>query len=85
VKEQTSVEGYGYGYGPGWRWSWADKDAQMNSVLQKSGTLVVDLVDARRNQLVWRGIAVDALDGRKDSRIRKGVARMFAKFPVREK
>jgi hypothetical protein len=36
--------------------------ARIDTVYRRHGTLVVDLVDTRRNALVWRGVAEGAVD-----------------------
>jgi len=46
------------GFGPGYR-GWSTTRLETTDVRQ--GTLVVDLVDARRNALVWRGMAEGAV------------------------
>jgi Domain of unknown function (DUF4136) len=54
-----------------------------------AGTLVVDLVDARTNKLVWRGWAEDSLDGAIDNqqvmekRIDNAVTRILQRLPPR--
>ena len=51
------------------------------------GTLLIDLVDARTNQLVWRGWAKDSIDGMIDNqkwmeqKIDEAVARIIKKLP----
>jgi Domain of unknown function (DUF4136) len=51
------------------------------------GTLVVDVVDARTNRLIWRGWAQDSVQGVLGNRdrvrqtVEEGVSRMFATFP----
>jgi hypothetical protein len=50
------------------------------------GTLVVDLVDARSSELVWRGIARRVVDpmaspGEKEKRAAETAARLFARYP----
>lgn len=51
------------------------------------GTLNVDLVDARRNALVWEGIAVGRVANLKpadrDARIDSTIAEIFARYPYR--
>jgi hypothetical protein len=51
------------------------------------GTLNVDLVDARKNQLVWEGIAVGRVSRGKPeeraARIDSAIADIFARFPYR--
>jgi hypothetical protein len=50
-------------------------------------TIVLDVVDARTNRLIWRGWAQNATAGaidhptRFNTRIQQAVARMFARFP----
>jgi len=50
------------------------------------GTLIVDMVDRRTNRLVWRGWAVDALNGildsqdRMEQKINEAVKKMLAGF-----
>ena len=87
IREQTAIEGYNYNYGPGWRWSWNDAHSQMYPVLEERDTLVIDLVDARRNRLVWRGVATDTLFEKSDKlkRVDKATERMFAKYPPKVK
>jgi hypothetical protein len=51
------------------------------------GTLILDVVDAHTNRLIWRGWAVDSLNGILDSqdrmerKITEAVGKMLADFP----
>jgi hypothetical protein len=53
----------------------------------EQGTLVLDVVDARTNRLVWRGWAQDTIDGvledqaLMERKIDEAVRRMMARFP----
>jgi uncharacterized protein DUF4136 len=53
------------------------------------GTLVLDVIDARTNRMVWRGWAQNSIDDalvnrdRLTRQINDGVSRMMASFPVR--
>jgi hypothetical protein len=53
----------------------------------EAGTLVIDVLDARTNRLIWRGWAQDAVKGMLTNQdtmarqINEAVARMFAQFP----
>lgn len=51
------------------------------------GTLNVDIIDARRNALVWEGIAVGRVANLKpadrDARIDRSIAEIFARYPYR--
>ena len=55
----------------------------------EAGTIVLDVVDARTNQVIWRGWAQDALRNLLDDRettaraVETAVARMLAQFPGR--
>jgi len=61
---QFSVTGYGYGYGAGWGWDpyWGGPSASgggANTTIStyEKGTLVIDIWDAKTNEIVWRGTA----------------------------
>ena len=53
----------------------------------EAGTLVIDVIDARTNRLIWRGWAQRAVKGMLENRdtmareINEAVARMFEEFP----
>ena len=81
----------GYAYGAGWIWNpgWGGNPGAvpMTGHLRtfKQGTLVVDLIDARSNELIWRGSAEgklpydrEVLKRKIDTMLRK-MARMFQK------
>jgi len=71
------------GYGSWWGgWGGAVSTSQVRQV--PVGSLVVDLVDARSNQLVWRGVAEGAMSRnpeRRKEKILLAVEKMFASFP----
>lgn len=64
-----------------------EQDACRPSVYE-AGTLVVDLVEARTNRLLWRGWAEDAIDGviddqaRMEKKVGEAVARILARLPA---
>lgn len=67
----------------GWRaWSGA---SQLETQNYRDGTLVVDLVDARRHALVWRGVAEGRVDAKAmqepGAAIEAAVAELFEGFP----
>ena len=86
--------GWGPGYGPGWgAWGWGGWGPGYpgyGGYAYTEGTLVVDLVDAKTNQVVWRGYAQtsyapDELGGRKgEEKVAKVVEKIFARFPPAE-
>jgi len=78
IERQEVRSSPGYGYRP-WR-----NQIETNSYRQ--GTLGVDLVDAKKMALVWRGVAEGRFDQKamKDPvpAINSAVAEVFAKFPA---
>ena len=58
---QFSVTSYGYGYGAGWGWSpyWGAAGGGVSTTAStyERGTLVVDIWDAKTDEIVWRGTA----------------------------
>jgi hypothetical protein len=63
---------YGNGYGPG----------GMKTYTQ--GTLIIDIADAKTNELVWRGTVSGNVDNLKvlEKQIYKGVKAILKKYPV---
>jgi hypothetical protein len=64
-----------------------DEDCTVRVFDNEVGTVVLDVVDARTNRLIWRGWAQNSIEGvldhpqRFQSRIQQAVTRMFARFP----
>jgi Domain of unknown function (DUF4136) len=62
-------------------------DCQPNVIEYELGTIVLDVVDAHTNRVIWRGWAQDHIDGvidRQDmlrTRVNASVTRMMALFP----
>jgi hypothetical protein len=68
-----------------WRFYGAWGGYDVHAEQYKAGTLSIDLVDVRRNSLVWEGVAEgrvhrEALDDPQTA-VRKIVAEMFSRFP----
>ncbi|SIT28821.1 DUF4136 domain-containing protein [Achromobacter sp. MFA1 R4] len=75
--------GYRAGFYGGWPgYGWGDDVYQYTE-----GTLSIDLVDARRRQLVWEGVAVGEIQNPSSAgsseNVNKVVAEVFAKYPFR--
>lgn len=81
VDDQSVVttEPYGYRYGSYW------VRMQTNVYAYREGTLILDLMDKKTNDLIWRGWAVSAVEGvdpaEVDELIKTAVMRIFKKFP----
>ena len=89
----TFSSSYGGGYGPyGWGWGggWAGgtTTTQVRDIL--IGTLVVDIADAKKGQLVWRGMGVKEVDTqakpeKRDKSITNAVNKIFKNYPPKVK
>lgn len=89
----TYSSGYGGGYGPyGWGWGggWGSNTSttQVRDIL--IGTLVIDLADAKKGQLAWRGMGVKEVDvqakpDKRDKSINKAVEKIFKNYPPKQK
>ena len=74
----------GFGGGWGWRGFGGFGDATTTVETYKVGTLVVDIFDANKKKLIWRGSASDALSNNSTKNIKnigKSVNKMFGHFP----
>jgi hypothetical protein len=71
---------FGHSYSPNWI------RMQTNIYSYREGTLIIDLMDARTNNLIWRGWAVSAINEvlrpeEVEKLIRHAVSKIFRKFP----
>ena len=87
----TFSSGYGGGYGPyGWGWGggMATTTTQVRDIVV--GTLVIDMADAKKGQLAWRGMATkevktQASPEKRDKSINEAVKKVFKNFPPKPK
>jgi len=74
-----------WGWGMGWGWGWG---MPMNSVHRTTeGVLYIDLIDKRRNQLVWQGMGEGILSQRMDKKeafINEIVAKILSRYPPKK-
>jgi len=68
----------GYGWG---RWGWRGGSTWVNSFPE--GTLVIDIIDRRNRQLVWRGVGEGAFTSTNPSneKVAKRVSKILRTFP----
>lgn len=72
--------GYG-GFGPGWGWGWNSQPSVSTST---QGVLFIDLIDAKKKELVWQGMGTGYLTQKmekKDERIKEFVSEIMTKYP----
>jgi hypothetical protein len=88
VGKETRIYSYGYGMGGwyGYRWGGYGGYGRVDVEQIPIGTIVVDLVDAKENRLVWRGIAKDeisrdATPEERAGKAKEAMARLFEGFP----
>ncbi len=89
----TYSSGYGGGYGAyGWGWGggWGGgtTTTQVRDILV--GTLVIDMADAKKGQLAWRGMGVkevntQAKPEKRDKSINEAVTKIFKNYPPKVK
>jgi hypothetical protein len=90
----TFSSGYGGGYGPyGWGWGgggWAGGTSTTTVRDILIGTMVIDLADAKKGELAWRGIGVKEVNTqanpeKRDKSINNAVKKIFKNYPPKQK
>jgi hypothetical protein len=85
----SSGVGYGpYAYGWGGGWGTTTTDVRVRDILV--GTLAVDIVDAKKKEMVWRGLGTkevntNAKPDKRDESITKAVEKIFRNYPPKVK
>jgi len=75
-----------YGYGYIYVWGAGFSTSTINFNTYADGTLFIDLIDAKKKQLVWQGRGVAKIDADRNSlerekKIAEAVGKIFAKYP----
>lgn len=89
----TYSSGYGGGYGAyGWGWGggWAGGTSTTQVRDMLIGTLVIDVADAKKSQMAWRGIGVKEVNTqanpeKRDKSIDDAVKKIFKNYPPKAK
>src|SRR6266540_3861649 len=88
IFQQYRTYGWGLGpamgWGPSWGWGWNGGPVTVEPVVEQKFELTVEIVDARRNQLLWRGDATDNLSHKSEKnikRLRRAVEKLFMNYP----
>jgi len=71
------------GFGPGWGWGWNQPAVST----QTEGVLFVDLINAKKKELVWQGMGTGFLTRnteKKEERIKEFVAKIMEQYPPEE-
>jgi len=80
----TNTGGYGYGYRYGWSGGFSTTTINYDTYVD--GTLFIDMIDAKKQQLVWQGrgtatLDPDASEAKREKNINYAVKQIFTKYP----
>lgn len=86
VHQEMNINLFGSGWGGRGFGGWWDGSVQGETSTIPVGTLVVDLYDPARKQLIWRGDATKTVDLKKDpdknyKSLQKAMAKLFKNYP----
>jgi len=78
-----------FGGGWGWRGFGADSFGESTTTTEtyQTGTLIVDLFDAKNKNLIWRGSSTDTLSnnsGKNIKKLKRAVRKLFEHFPPQQ-
>lgn len=87
TKEKERVDVYNNNFGYGWGWNpWWYGNSYSNVSRSTEGSLYIDLIDAKTNELVWQGVGTaDLITSsnieKKEERIREIVKEIITQYP----
>jgi len=87
----TYTMGYAGGYGPygyGWGGGWGSTQVMVNDITE--GTLIIDIADAHKKQVVFRSVGVKEIDvqakaEKRDKNVASAVKKILKDFPPVDK
>src|SRR5580704_16850551 len=88
TRDQQTLNTFYDGFGGGWGWRGFGDFGESTTTTEtyRVGTLVVDLFDASKKRLIWRGSASATLSGNSDKNFKelnRSVQKLFEHFPPR--
>ena len=85
IRMYSTGWGYGWGYGPYWRYGYGYWPGwgYGGAYTYYEGTIIIDIIDGGKRQLVWRGVVTKALNKKSSSeeKINKSITRVMLDFP----
>jgi len=89
-RQTANTNYYGAGGRYAYRWGGGFSTTTIDVESYIAGTVFIDLIDAERNELVWQGRGAGTFQEnispeKREKRINKGVAKIFKKYPPKEK
>jgi hypothetical protein len=81
VEDKTDIQSWGYGYG-----YWGMGGGGISTINYQQGTLILDFVDPKTQNLIWRGVGKEVLSGgtspeKRQERINDAVQAILKKYP----
>ena len=89
-REQINVSQYNAGWGYGWGFGWDPYLWGGNTSVSRytEGTLYIDIIDAKKKELIWQGEGQGALTkdtNKKDEKIKEFVSKILEQYPPKKK
>jgi hypothetical protein len=89
-REQVNVNQYNAGWGYGWGYGWNPYLWGGSSYVSRytEGTLYIDIIDARKKELIWQGEGQGVLTkdtDKKDEKIKEFVSKILEQYPPKKK
>lgn len=89
-REQVNVSQFNAGWGYGWGWGWNPYLWGGNTSVSRytEGTLYIDIIDAKKKELIWQGEGAGALTkdtNKKDEKIKEFVSKILEQYPPKKK
>jgi hypothetical protein len=81
VEDKTDIQSWGYGYG-----YWGMRGGGISTIHYQEGTLILDFIDPKSKNLIWRGVGKKVLSGkttpeRSEKTINTAVEEILKKYP----
>ena len=90
-REQVNVNQFNAGWGYGWGWGWNPfmmGGNQTTVTTSTEGTLYIDLIDAKKKEMIWQGEGTGILTkntNKKEERINEFVSQILSQYPPTKK
>lgn len=89
-REQVDVNQFNIGWGYGWGWGWNPWMWGNNTSVSRytEGSLTIDVIDAKKKELIWQGQGEGVLTknvDKKDEKIKEFVSKILEQYPPQKK
>jgi hypothetical protein len=89
-REEVNVNQFNAGWGYGWGWGWNPYLWGGNTSVTRhsEGTLYIDIIDAKKKELIWQGEGEGVLTkntDKKDENIKEFVTKILEQYPPQKK